>query len=88
MNKIETVILDFDGTIADTKNSIIQTIQATLEILGLPKANDNEIKNLIGLPLEETFIKAAQIKERGILEEAIRIYRENYNSISLTRWRN
>ena len=44
MNKIETVILDFDGTIADTKNSIIQTIQATLEILGLPKANDNEIK--------------------------------------------
>ena len=83
MNKIETVILDFDGTIADTKNSIIQTIQATLEILGLPKANDNEIKNLIGLPLEETFIKAAQIKERGILEEAIRIYRENYNSISL-----
>ena len=57
MNKIETVILDFDGTIADTKNSIIQTIQATLEILGLSKANDNEIKNLIGLPLEETFIK-------------------------------
>ena len=54
MNKIETVILDFDGTIADTKNSIIQTIQATLEILGLPKANDNEIKNLIGLPLEES----------------------------------
>ena len=44
MNKIETVILDFDETIADTKNSIIQTIQATLEILGLPKANDNEIK--------------------------------------------
>ena len=44
MNKIETVILDFDGTKADTKNSIIQTIQATLEILGLPKANDNEIK--------------------------------------------
>ena len=44
MNKIETVILDFDGTIADTKNSIIQTIQATLEILGLPKGNDNEIK--------------------------------------------
>ena len=57
MNKIETVILDFDGTIADTKNSIIQTIQATLEILELSKANDNEIKNLIGLPLEETFIK-------------------------------
>jgi phosphoglycolate phosphatase-like HAD superfamily hydrolase len=24
MDKIETVILDFDGTIADTKNSIIQ----------------------------------------------------------------
>ena len=66
MDKIETVILDFDGTIADTKSSIIQTIQATLEILGLPKVNDNEIKNLIGLPLEETFIKAAQIKEKAI----------------------
>ena len=48
MNKIETVILDFDGTIADTKNSIIQTIHTTLEILGLPKANDNEIKIVSG----------------------------------------
>lgn len=35
---MQTIILDFDGTIADTKNSIIQTVQETFKVLGLPPA--------------------------------------------------
>lgn len=81
---MKTVILDFDGTIADTQNSIIQTIQATLKELQLPLANEIMVKELIGLPLKDTFERAASIKEEQILEKAITIYRELYNIIGLS----
>lgn len=80
---MKTIILDFDGTIADTKYSIIQTVQATLKELGLPEANEDDIKNVIGLPLKDTFTKAAHIQDIDIIEKAITVYREKYNSISL-----
>ncbi|GAB6122446.1 HAD family hydrolase [Dysgonomonas termitidis] len=86
MNKkirIKTIILDFDGTIADTKDSIIQTIQATLDELGIQRANESGIKNLIGLPLRETFVRVAHLMDRNMQEKAIVLYREKYNQISL-----
>lgn len=80
---MKTIILDFDGTIADTQNSIIQTIQATLDELGFERANELDIKKLIGLPLKDTFLHAAHITDEVLLERAIKLYREKYNSISL-----
>lgn len=80
---MKAVILDFDGTIADTQNSIIQAIQATLQELQLPFANKKIVKELIGLPLKDTFEKAAHIEDEQIMEEAIITYRKLYSSISL-----
>lgn len=58
-NKIEkmikTVILDFDGTLGDTRNLIVRTMQQTLEQLGLPKRSDSQCASMIGLPLRQTF---------------------------------
>ena len=34
---IKLIILDFDGTLADTAGVIIQTMQATIKELGLPE---------------------------------------------------
>jgi phosphoglycolate phosphatase len=79
---VKTLILDFDGTIADTKGSIVQTVQATLDELGIQRANESMIKNLIGLSLRETFTKAAHLTESKILDKAIELYREKYNQIS------
>lgn len=80
---MQTIILDFDGTIADTKNSIIETVQETLKVLGYPPANEEDIQRVIGLPLSETFIQCAHITEEKPLAKAIRIYRSKYNDISL-----
>ncbi|MDR0734036.1 MAG: HAD family hydrolase [Dysgonamonadaceae bacterium] len=80
---IKTLILDFDGTIADTKDGIVQTIQATLKELGIQSANEAEIKNLIGLPLRETFTRAARLMDSGLLEIAVKLYRKKYNQIDL-----
>lgn len=80
---MKTIILDFDGTIADTRNSIIETVQATLSELHLPLADHAKIKELIGLPLKDTFEKAACIDNADTVSKAIMIYRKRYDDISL-----
>ena len=52
---IRLIILDFDGTIADTSRIIIDTIQATLRELGLPFRTREQCASRIGLPLHEVF---------------------------------
>lgn len=54
---IKTVILDFDGTIADTCGLIVRTIQSTLEQVGLPQKTYEECAATIGLPLRLSFVK-------------------------------
>ena len=79
---MKTVILDFDGTIANTKNCIIKTIQKVAEVLGLPSVDESEIKDLIGLPLKDTFIKVLHISNENDLQNAIELYRVVFNKFS------
>lgn len=51
------IILDFDGTLADTQPIIIASIQATLRELHLPERTDAECRSIIGLPLRECFVQ-------------------------------
>lgn len=56
MKKI--AILDFDGTIADTRPVILNTFHRTLDAMHLPQHTDDEIAATIGLPLMEAFPRA------------------------------
>ncbi len=78
--KYKTLILDFDGTLADTKESIIQTMKFVAHSFNLQNVDENLIESLIGLPLKTTFEKAFSLDEK-LIEEATLIYREHYNEI-------
>ena len=52
---IRLVILDFDGTLGDTRMNIVLTMKQTIARLGLPAAREEEIAATIGLPLEAGF---------------------------------
>ncbi len=52
---IHLIILDFDGTLGDTRANIVLTMRQTLQRLGYPVAEEDEITSTIGLPLEEGF---------------------------------
>mgnify|MGYP000027331088 CR=1 FL=1 len=54
-DNIKAVILDFDGTIGDTRGLIVRTMQQTLAEVGLPQRSDDECAAMIGLPLKQTF---------------------------------
>ena len=53
MSNTKIIILDFDGTLADTASVIVQTTQATIKELGLPSRTDAECASMIGLRLIE-----------------------------------
>ncbi len=49
------IILDFDGTLCDTRQTIVRTLQMTMERLCLPVADEYACAATIGLPLSESF---------------------------------
>lgn len=77
---IKNIIFDFDGTLADTSNLIVATMQKTNEDLGLPYRTAEQIKTTIGVRLEEIpFLLWPNIT--GLGESFGKIYRENFEKI-------
>lgn len=54
---MKTLILDFDGTLGDSRSLIVDTMQATMAELGLPVCEAGKCAGMIGLPLRESFMR-------------------------------
>jgi phosphoglycolate phosphatase len=52
---IRLIILDFDGTLGDTRANIVLTMRQALQRLGYPVPDEETIAATIGLPLEKGF---------------------------------
>ena len=52
---IRLIILDFDGTLGDTRGNIILTMTQTLAQLGYPAQDEETMAATIGVPLEKGF---------------------------------
>ena len=52
-NKV--IIFDFDGTLCDTRKTIVTAFRATMERLGLPLRSEAECAATIGLTLFDGF---------------------------------
>lgn len=50
---IQLIILDFDGTLADTRANIVRTLQASMHQLDLPVADEAACASTIGLKLDD-----------------------------------
>ena len=79
---IKTLILDFDGTLADTQTCIVASTQATLHRLQLPAVEQEEIISRIGLPLRTVLADGAHIPQGETLDKAVDIFREVFDEIS------
>ncbi len=75
------IILDFDGTLADTQPIIIASIQATLKELHLPERTDAECRSIIGLPLRECFTSLCGVDE-GLAERCADVYRRVFDELN------
>lgn len=74
---IELVILDFDGTIGDTNEVIIETLLGTMAELGLEPRSREACNATIGLPLAECF----RMLYPDLSEEHIEYCAETYRKL-------
>lgn len=74
-SRIRAAILDFDGTLADTKGLILSIMHASFGELGLPDPTDEECAATIGLPLAEGFRRLVATHDDGLAERCAATYR-------------
>ena len=85
---IKTIILDFDGTLGNTKGIILRTMQATLKEMNLPERTDEQCAAMIGLPLKQCFTRLYPDYETTVVDDALgdecaRIYRRLFDEFNL-----
>ena len=77
---MKLIILDFDGTLADTRGLIVKTMQQTLDVLGLEPRTDEQCAAMIGLPLKQAFTDLLPMTDEmgnRCVETYRRIFNEN-----------
>ncbi len=72
------LILDFDGTLADTQPLIVSSLQRTLRELHLPSRSDAECRSIIGLPLKECFTTLLSVDD-ATAERCAEVYRRVFD---------
>jgi phosphoglycolate phosphatase len=73
---IEAVIFDFDGTLADTREAVVNTFELTLDQFRVARPARIVITELMGLPLLETF-RVVGVTETS-LHDAVQFYRSHF----------
>lgn len=78
---IKLLIFDFDGTLADTHELIIQTNQEAMRRMGFPVLEDQVISRTIGLPLEEGILTMFPQLAREDLPAWVKTYRAIFDEL-------
>lgn len=72
----KTILFDLDGTLTDSGEGIINCATLALEHFGLSVPDKQTMRQFVGPPLRDTFIKFGVPADKA--EEAIAVYRSRY----------
>ncbi len=75
------LILDFDGTLADTSAGIVRTMRATFAEMGYAQPAEEAIRQTIGLPLRESIVRLARPATDAEADRAADVYRRLFEEI-------
>ena len=75
---MKLIIFDFDGTLGDTRDLIIRTMQQTIHALGLESRTDGQCGAMIGLPLKQAFTDLIPMSDE-MGERCVDTYRRIFN---------
>lgn len=74
---LKNIIFDLDGTLLDTSQGIIESVQYTTEKLKMKQLNENELRLFIGPPLKKSFIDICKCSETEA-QKAVIVFRSYY----------
>ena len=72
----KNIFFDLDGTLTDSGEGIINCAAYALEHFGLPVPDNATMRQFVGPPLRDTFVKFGVPAEKA--EEAVAVYRSRY----------
>lgn len=75
-----TILFDLDGTLIDSTEAILESFHKTFELFKKPHPSDEEIKLLIGHPLDVMY--ASLGVEENLVWDMVAAYKEHYQIIS------
>ena len=78
--RVDLLIFDWDGTLADSAAQIVQSMQSAIDALKLPPRTDHEIRDLIGLGMHDVLTRLFPELHQGDLMALLAQYREAYLS--------
>jgi phosphoglycolate phosphatase len=75
-----TILFDLDGTVIDSTDAILESFDVAFETLNTPKADSEDVKALIGFPLDEMFLRlgVAESQKWDYVAE----YKKHYRKIA------
>jgi HAD hydrolase, family IA, variant 3 len=73
---IQLIILDFDGTLADTRDNIVRTLQASMRQLDLPVVDEAACASTIGLKLDDACRHLYPDGPADLADRFVETYRE------------
>ena len=76
---MKNILFDLDGTLTDSGEGIMNCAILALEHFGLPIPTREEMRVIVGPPLDESFIRFGVPADRT--DEAIRVYRSRYTTV-------
>lgn len=79
MSKFECILFDLDGTLFDTSDGIMECYRLGLEHFGISVKDNSELRKVIGPSLYVSYHVFFGLEGKQV-DEAVRIYREKYNS--------
>ena len=81
LNGIRNVLFDLDGTLVDSRGTIVESIRHALAALQVAPAGAPDVETLIGVPLFDIFTGAYGMPREQALQ-AIDIYRAHYDALN------
>ena len=74
---VDFILFDLDGTLVDSSQGIFRSFRYAFERQGLPSKSDDELKECVGPPLLDSFLRfhGGDLKKA---EEGVKAYRERY----------
>lgn len=81
---MKLVIFDFDGTLGDTRRTIVTTMQMTIAEMGLAIRTDDQCASTIGLPLTGCFESLYPDADKETIQKCAETYRRIFKENLLT----
>lgn len=78
---VQSIIFDFDYTLADSSEGVIECANYALRRLGLPTATDDAIRRTIGMSLSRTLTALAGAEHSALGDEFQRLFIERADEV-------